>query len=433
MVIAVAFAWIVVLVLAWLGWQLLRQNGRILLRIEALEKRLDESEFGGPATPEGLPVGSVAPEFELPDLTGELRTLAQFRNQPLLLVLFNPDCGFCRDMAPNLGEKAESKKQKAETAIGSRSLHPFVLIISTGDAEKNRQFFHERKITGPVLLQTDSEVATAYQANGTPSGYLIDAEGTIASELAMGAADLLALAGGKIESGKRKAEIDQGHPHGAGSAAIADDGRPNRFSGRSLVRSKIARDGLKAGTPAPLFRLPRLDGGELALEDLRGSRVLLVFSDPHCGPCNTVAPILEEFHRSSVAMNHAVSSEVGRAVPCAPQRRGLGPNGAQGTARPIAGTVVVMISRGDPKDNCAKVKEHGLTFPVVLQQHWEISRRYAMFATPIAYLVDENGTILRDVAVGEAAILNLLKPATATQAELSRADSGELLRPLGGL
>ena len=44
-----------------------------------------------------------------------------------------------------------------------------------------------------------------------------------------------------------------------------------------------------------------------------------------------------------------------------------------------------MINKGEAKENRAKVKEHGLTFPVVLQQQWEISRRYAMFATPTAY------------------------------------------------
>ena len=78
-----------------------------------------------------------------------------------------------------------------------------------------------------------------------------------------------------------------------------------------------------------------------------------------------------------------------------------------------------MISRGEPKENRAKVKEHGLTFPVVLQQQWEISRRYAMFATPIAYLIDEVGVITHDVALREEAILKLLSaaatPAAATE------------------
>ena len=149
---------------------------------------------------------------------------------------------------------------------------------------------------------------------------------------------------------------------------------------RPLARSKLARNGLKAGTPAPAFRLPRLDGGELALEDLRGNRVLLVFSDPHCGPCEALAPQLEQLHREQ------------------PELR------------------VVMISRGEPEENRAKVKAHGLTYPVVLQQQWEISRRYAMFATPIAYLIDEAGVIARDVAVGEDAIRQILIEAGAPAA-----------------
>ena len=51
---------------------------------------------------------------------------------------------------------------------------------------------------------------------------------------------------------------------------------------------------------------------------------------------------------------------------------------------------------------------HGLSFFHLLQQQWEISRRYAMFATPIAYLIDEQGVIVHNVAVGTDAILDLL-------------------------
>ena len=68
----------------------------------------------------------------------------------------------------------------------------------------------------------------------------------------------------------------------------------------------------------------------------------------------------------------------------------------------------MMIGKGEPKENRAKAKEHGLTFPIVLQQQWEISRRYAMFATPVAYLIDEHGIISHDVAVGVEPILALM-------------------------
>lgn len=371
LILAMSLAWVFILVGGWLGWQLLRQNGRLLLRIEALEQRLDELEFGGPDGPEGLPIGSLAPEFDLPDLAGERRALAQFRTQPLLLIFFNPDCGFCRDMAPKLAalEPCSRRGNEADGRAGERvrlltsaatpeRTHPLVLIITTGDGEKNRHFFREHKVTSPVLLQEDSEVATAYRANGTPTGYLIDAEGKIASELAIGAEALLALATGNSQP----STLNPQQP----------DDRASRFGNRSLARSKLNRNGLKAGTPAPLFRLPRLDGGELALEELRGNRVLLVFSHPHCGPCDLLAPQLEKWHRDHSDLR------------------------------------VVMISRGDPKENRAKVKEHGLTFPVVLQQHWEISRRYAMFATPIAYLIDQAGVIAHNVAVGEEGIRKLL-------------------------
>src|SRR6266568_2860393 len=102
MTLAIALLWLAILVGGWLGWQLLRQNGRLLLRLEALEGRLNELEFGEPDAPAGLPVGSVAPDFTLTGLKGETRTLVAFRGQPLLLIFFNPACGFCREMMPKL-------------------------------------------------------------------------------------------------------------------------------------------------------------------------------------------------------------------------------------------------------------------------------------------------------------------------------------------
>ena len=376
-VFGIAVTWLAILVVGWLGWQLLRQNGRILLRLDDLEKRLNELEFGGADEPEGLPLGSDPPEFELPDLAGEPRKLAQYRGQPLLLIFFNPACGYCRDLAPKLATLTRPADTLSHPmGEGGGTGRPLPIIISTGETEKNREFFAEHKIVCPVLLQKGMEVAAAYQANGTPSGYLISSEGKIASELAVGADALLALANECRSSRREEAQssvsppsVINSHP---GDPSLVTSSATSRFSNRSLARSKIKRDGLKAGTQAPSFRLPRLDGSELALEDLRGKRVLLVFSSPHCGPCDTLAPRLDKFHREHPELE------------------------------------LLMISRGEPKENRAKVKEHGLKFPVVLQQQWEISRRYAMFATPSAYFINEAGVIAHEVAVGADAILELM-------------------------
>jgi len=100
--------------------------------------------------------------------------------------------------------------------------------------------------------------------------------------------------------------------------------------------------------------------------------VVLVFSDPQCGPCNQIAPELEQFHRRTGAAQ------------------------------------VVMVSRGEVEANRQKAAEHGLTFPIGLQKQWEVSREYALFATPIAYLVDERGVIAAEVATGGEPIRALL-------------------------
>ena len=80
------------------------------------------------------------------------------------------------------------------------------LVVTTGDAQANRQLFQKHEIRCPVLLQKDTEVASQYQAHGTPMGYLIDEKGTIASDLAAGAPALLALASaGSATAEERKA------------------------------------------------------------------------------------------------------------------------------------------------------------------------------------------------------------------------------------
>jgi peroxiredoxin len=147
----------------------------------------------------------------------------------------------------------------------------------------------------------------------------------------------------------------------------------------SLAKSRIKRDGLERGTEAPDFRLTRLGGGELSLTEFRGRPLLLVFSDPECGPCNALAPQLERRSR--------------------------------------AGDVqVLMVSRGDERTNEVKRREHRLSFPIVLQRQWEISKLYAMFATPIAYLIDARGVVAAPVAKGPDAILGLLAHGAPPQA-----------------
>jgi hypothetical protein len=68
---------------------------------------------------------------------------------------------------------------------------------------------------------------------------------------------------------------------------------------------------------------------------------------------------------------------------------------------------ILVVSRGSEQQNRDVASELGLTFPIGLQRHWEVSLEYAMFATPIAYLIDEKGVIAHDVVIGAESILAL--------------------------
>jgi peroxiredoxin len=109
------------------------------------------------------------------------------------------------------------------------------------------------------------------------------------------------------------------------------------------------------------------------LEDYRGRKVVLVFTDPHCQPCDQIAPELARLHRQHQA----------------------------------DGVALVMVGRGDAEENRKKAQQNGFDFPVVLQKKWELSRQYGIFATPVAFLINEAGIIARDVAIGADAILEL--------------------------
>src|SRR6266852_5287295 len=210
--------------------------------------------------PAGLELGTPAPAFALPDLAGRERRLEDFLGKPLLVTFFSTTCGYCQQMAPRLGELPEDG--------------PRVLLISNGDADEHLQLAAEHKWRCDVVLQKGTEVLTAYKATGTPTGYLIDAEGRIASELAIGADALLALTVRNPEESSASDDLTMESLR----QKEADAAERARAAGLGIRASTLPRDGLRAGTTAPDFKAQDLEGHEHRLADFRDQRVLLVFS-----------------------------------------------------------------------------------------------------------------------------------------------------------
>lgn len=299
------------------------------------------------AAAQGLPVGSAFVDFALPTVAGGTMTLSQWWGQRVVLIFFDPRSNYCRRMLPAL----------AQVEPDPEDARPVPLVVSTGDPEANRRLMATYGVRCPVMLQEHDEVARRGWVEGTPMGYLLDEQGATAGPLAVGAQAVLALAGGPPLNGTGMGLRGRRSRNGSTPYAVATQIRP-------------ARGGLPVGTVAPGFRLPRVDGGELALDELRGQRVLLVFSDPSCDHCARLPMMLE-------------------------------------TVKAAPGLSLLIVSRGGAAANRQAGSSDGRAIPVVLQRHWEISHAYGMLATPIAYLIDEAGIIAAPVAVGSDAILAL--------------------------
>jgi len=119
---------------------------------------------------------------------------------------------------------------------------------------------------------------------------------------------------------------------------------------------RVGREGLKRGATAPDFALPGIEGTSVSLHDFAGHRRLLVFAQTGCSPCHEVVPELNRL-----------------------QQKGQ--------------VHVLVVITGEPEECREWAEDTGAKFPVLAQQELEISRRYQVFATPFAFLIDERGVI----------------------------------------
>src|ERR671920_43067 len=176
----------------WFLVHLLRQNGRLLVRLEAVEESIGAG--GGVVAPsqngshvhqeaEGLPVGSEAPQFSLSGLYGETLTLDALRSsgKPLMMLFTDPGCGPCNALLPDIGRWQEEHANKLTLSL-----------VSRGEVEENKTKAQEHALEN-VVLQKDWEVSESYEVRGTPSAVLISPEGKISSPMAGGAEGIRSL------------------------------------------------------------------------------------------------------------------------------------------------------------------------------------------------------------------------------------------------
>ena len=119
---------------------------------------------------------------------------------------------------------------------------------------------------------------------------------------------------------------------------------------------RLGRDGLKPGKRAPDLTLPSAAGHDVSLHDFAGRKVLLVFTQSGCSPCKAVIPELNRLERGD--------------------------------------TQVLVVNNADPEATRKWSADVGARFPVLAQDKFNISKKYEVFATPFAFLIDPKGVIV---------------------------------------
>ena len=160
-----------------------------------------------PAAPQGLPLDSLAPPFELTAYAGGKSSLEQLLayGKPLLLIFTNPNCGPCVILFQEIKEWQESHSEQLTIAL-----------ISFGTIKENFVNVARNRL-GQVLLQQKREVAEKYGANVTPTAVVVDTNGRIVSRLAAGADEIRKLLTTVLGNSHRS---DHNHPQDVWSGPI---------------------------------------------------------------------------------------------------------------------------------------------------------------------------------------------------------------------
>ena len=100
-----------------------------------------------------LAVGERAPEFELPDQTGQLHSLEDYRDQWVVLYFYP------KDKTPGCTTEACEFR---DNIFAFRELNAQILGVSMDDVESHREFAEHHSLPFPLLADVDGDAADAY-------------------------------------------------------------------------------------------------------------------------------------------------------------------------------------------------------------------------------------------------------------------------------
>lgn len=304
---------------------LMRQNGRILARLERLEQQPAPAALDPSPRPTIAQPAPAVAEQPFATLAGHELSLASLRaeGRPLLLVFADPFCPACEATLPVVAAWHQTHRARLT-----------LVVISSGSARAHRRWGEDYGFPH-VLLQQANELAEAFQVDWTPTALLMGADGAVREPAASGREAIEALLARVAARLEHSATGEA--PLVPPTAAWPSEGTPTDdavleplqpWLGQPLVA--LFWDATCQHCAGPLELAARLL--QRPTDSQGGGRLVVVGSGPAALPPHDLPLIYDPEHRIAAALGV-------RGVPAAVL---LSPAGAP-TASPAHGTQAVTL------------------------------------------------------------------------------------------
>jgi peroxiredoxin/uncharacterized membrane protein YphA (DoxX/SURF4 family) len=246
------------------------QQAEIMRRIEVMElvardgAQVEREDVASPH--EGLPIGAVVADFELPDVNGKTVALAEIKSagKPVLFFYVAPTCSPCKALVP------EFEKWQRELADKLQ-----IVFLSSGTPAENIDKFGG-ETEKHILLQKHREVADLFKAQWTPTAVLMDANGRIASHAAAGDTAIRELVAA-IDAEDLAREFAHFVPTHNGHIHARTD---------------------KIGTTVPEIAVADVAGREITSDYFKGKQTLVTFWSTTCPHCTNMLGDLRDWDKT---------------------------------------------------------------------------------------------------------------------------------------
>lgn len=195
-----------------------------------------------------------------------------------------------------------------------------------------------------MLLQKNMEFGALLHIKWTPAVIFVDSAGNIASHPAVGDMAIRDL---------------------IGNLRSEDFTKSGYYIKNSQKRGRV-----KIGERIPDFETSDLSGSTISRQTFLGKPTLTFFLSTTCGYCSEVIDQIRKWENS-------------------PDRNG---------------TNAIIFSEGDPETH----KAYGLSTPIVIDEGYKLSGNLGMFSVPSGVLIDEDGVIATESALGGPMIWSLI-------------------------